>query len=107
MSTFKFWENLIEEEILADQIQQQGYTYPQALGMLKRYGVDQIKNMIGGVIDSDMTQHFNQQVLVEQWSSSRGITNCSTPDFVDHLCNEYGYLSDWDEIDRAYTEWSK
>ena len=107
MATLNFWENLVQEEILADQVQQQGYTYQEALGMLKRYGVDQIKTMIGGVIDHNMTQHFNQQVLVEQWSTSRGITNISVPDFTDYLSNQYGYLSDWNEIDRAYTEWSK
>lgn len=108
MGTFNnFWEDLIQEEILADQIQQQGYTYPQALGMLKRYGVDQIKTMIGGVLDNDMTQHSNQQILVEKWSTSRGITNISVPDFTDHLCSQYGFLSDWNEIDRAYTDWSR
>ena len=107
MDTLNFWENLIQEEILADQIQQQGYTYPQALGMLKRYGVDQVKNMIGGVLDHDTTQNFNQQILVEQWCVNRGITSISIPDFTDYLCNQYGYPSDWNEIDRAYTEWSR
>ena len=55
----------------------------------------------------DIHQHFEQQLAVEKWSTDRGITNLSIPDFTDHLCNQYGYLSDWNEIDRAYTEWSR
>lgn len=107
MEPLNFWENLIQEEVLADQIQQQGYTYPQALGMIKRYGVNQISSMVGGILDHDMTQHFNQQVLVEKWSTDRGINNISVPDFADHLCNQYGFLSDLNEIDSAYAQWSR
>ena len=55
----------------------------------------------------DIYQHFNQQILIEQWCLTQGITNISVPDFTDHLCSQYGFLSDWNEIDRAYTEWSK
>ena len=55
----------------------------------------------------DIHQHFNQQILVEQWCVNRGITSISIPDFTDYLCNQYGYLSDLNEIDYAYAQWSR
>jgi hypothetical protein len=47
-STNNWYETLIEEEEMADLLQQQGYTYKQALELIKKHGVNNVQWLLLG-----------------------------------------------------------
>ena len=47
-SSTDWFETLIEEEEMADLLQQQGYTYKQALELIKRHGVNNVQWLLLG-----------------------------------------------------------
>lgn len=47
-SSTDWFETLIEEEKMADLLQQQGYTYKQALELIKKHGVNNVQWLLLG-----------------------------------------------------------
>ena len=47
-STNNWFETLIEEEEMAELLQQQGYTYKQALELIKKHGVNNVQWLLLG-----------------------------------------------------------
>jgi len=47
-SSTDWFETLIEEEEMAELLQQQGYTYKQALELIKRHGVNNVQWLLLG-----------------------------------------------------------
>lgn len=47
-SSTDWFETLIEEEEMAELLQQQGYTYQQALELIKRHGVNNVQWLLLG-----------------------------------------------------------
>ena len=46
-SSTDWYETLIEEEEMAHLLQQQGYTYQQALELIKKHGVNNVQWLLG------------------------------------------------------------
>lgn len=55
---------------------------------------------------TDINHHFEQQLLVEQWSKDRGYLIDNAPDFTDYLSRFKGLITDYREIDFYYA-WFK
>jgi hypothetical protein len=47
-----WYETLITEEVTADKLQQIGYTYKQALELIRKYGLEKVQWLLEGKNDT-------------------------------------------------------
>ena len=54
------------------------------------------------ITTTDIHQHFEQQLIVEQWSKNRGYLIDDAPDFVDYLTRFGASITNYRELDFYY-----
>lgn len=44
----QWWEDLIEEQQLAEELEKQGYSYKEAMDLIRKHGVNHVKWLLEG-----------------------------------------------------------
>ena len=48
MNIDQWWDDLIEEQQLAEELEKQGYSYKAAMDLIKKHGVNHVKWLLEG-----------------------------------------------------------